>query len=421
MKTINEIRALFPALQREIYGKPLVYLDNAATSQKTIEVIELLNSMNSGINANVHRAMYTLADEATQLYEAARDSVREFINANEREEIIFTSGATASINLVAERFCNKFLKEGDEVVVSEDSHHSNIVPWQLACIKHKAILKVIPVNDNGEWNLDNLDSIISNKVRIVAVPHISNVLGIINPIERVIEIAHKKGIPVLIDGAQGIVHCNVDVKSLDCDFYLFSTNKLYGATGSGVLYGKREWLDNLPPYMGGGDMVDTVTFEKTTYAELPLKFEAGTPNFIGAASLKPAIKFIKSCREGELGEAVRVEEDKIIEYMLSELSKIDGVKMYGVVEGMSKEFGNGGRGVKIPLFSISVDGCNPGDLAQILDKMGIAVRSGMMCAEPLMTRFGITSMLRASFAPYNTLEEAHYFIASLKRAINMVK
>ncbi len=409
MNQINNIRALFPVLQREIYGKPLIYLDNAATSQKPLEVIELLNAMNSGINANVHRAMYTLADEATQLYEAARDSVKEFINAPTREQIIFTSGATASINLVAESFCREFLKEGDEIVVSEDSHHSNIVPWQLACNKYKAILKVIPVKDNGEWELDSLSEIISYKTKIVAVPHISNVLGLVNPIEKVIELAHSMNIPVLVDGAQGIVHCAVDVQRLDCDFYAFSAHKLYGATGSGVLYGKSELLNRMPPFMGGGDMVDTVTFAKTTYAELPLKFEAGTPNFIGAASLKPAIEFAKKCRDGELGDAVKREEEKIINYMIGALLEIEGVKLYGTGEE------------KIPLFSISVEGCNPGDLAQILDKMGVAVRSGMMCAEPLMSRFGVTSMLRISFAPYNTLEEAHYFIASLKRAINMIR
>lgn len=409
MNQINNIRALFPVLQREIYGKPLVYLDNAATSQKPIEVIELLNAMNSGINANVHRAMYTLADEATQLYEAARDSVKEFINSPTREQIVFTSGATASINLVAESFCREFLKEGDEIVVSEDSHHSNIVPWQLACNKYKAILKVIPVKDNGEWELGSLSEIISYKTKIVAVPHISNVLGLVNPIEKVIELAHSMNIPVLVDGAQGIVHCAVDVQRLDCDFYAFSAHKLYGATGSGVLYGKSELLNRMPPFMGGGDMVDTVTFAKTTYAELPLKFEAGTPNFIGAASLKPAIEFAKKCREGELRDAVKREEERIISYMTGALLEIEGVKLYGTGEA------------KIPLFSISVDGCNPGDLAQILDKMGVAVRSGMMCAEPLMSRFGVTSMLRISFAPYNTLGEAHYFIASLKRAINMIR
>ena len=409
MNSISDIRALFPALQRDIYGKPLVYLDNAATSQKPLAVIEMLNAMNSGVNANVHRAMYTLADEATQLYEAARDSVKEFINSPTREQIIFTSGATASINLVADSFCREFLEEGDEIVISEDSHHSNIVPWQLACIKYNAKLKVIPLKDNGEWNLEGLDAIITNKTKIVAVPHISNVLGLINPIERVIEAAHGKDIPVLIDGAQGIVHCSVDVQSLDCDFYLFSAHKLYGATGSGVLYGKSEWLNKMPPYMGGGDMVGTVTLARTTYAELPLKFEAGTPNFIGAASLKPAIEFTKMCRDGNLGELVKAEEEKIIEYMVEELPKIEGVKLYGTASA------------KIPLFSISVEGCNPGDLAQILDKMGVAARSGMMCTEPLMSRFGVTSMLRISFAPYNTLDEAQYFMASLKRAINMVR
>ncbi|MEG0891041.1 MAG: SufS family cysteine desulfurase [Bacteroidales bacterium] len=409
MQTIDDIRRLFPALEQKMYGKPLVYLDNAATSQKPIEVIDLLNKMNSGINANVHRAMYKLADEATILYETAREQVKDFINAPNRSNIIYTSGTTASINLVANCFCQKYLKEGDIIIVTEDSHHSNIVPWQLACKRAGASLRVLPVNDNGEWELKALFDIIDYRVKLIAAPHISNVLGIVNPIEELIKIAHGYKIPVLIDGAQGIVHKKVDVIALDCDFYAFSAHKIYGATGVGILYGKTKWLNDMPPYMGGGDMVDTVTFPKTTYAPLPLKYEAGTPNFIGAASLKPALDFASAVRIGEIGEIVYKEEKNIINYMQGALKEITGLTVYGNSEQ------------KIPLFSFNVNGCNAGDLAQIMDKMGVAVRSGLMCAEPIMTRFGVTSMVRASFAPYNTVTEAEYFIASLKRAIAMLK
>ncbi len=412
MNTISQLRDTFPTLKREFYGKPLVYLDSAATSQKPQAVIDLVNDMNTGVNANVHRAMYSLADEATVIYEGARDTVKEFINSPQRESIIFTSGTTAAINLVASSFCSAFVKEDDVIIVSEDSHHSNIVPWQLACSKVGGALRVLPVKESGEWDLDILQSLIDSKVKLIAVPHISNVLGIINPIESVIKIAKERGVATLIDGAQGIVHCNVDVQALDCDFYVFSAHKIFGATGVGVLYGKQDILDKIPPYMGGGDMVDTVTFEQTTYAPLPLKFEAGTPNFIGAGSLTPALNLAKELKIGEIGEEIKQEEERIVEYMVKELKEIEGVQLFGLPADLSK---------KIPLFSISVDGCNPGDIAQILDKMGIAVRSGMMCAEPLMRRFGVTAMLRISFAPYNTLAEAEYFIKCLKRAVAMLK
>lgn len=409
MNTIQDIRDKFPALSQKVYGKPLVYLDNAATAQKPVEVIELLNKMNSATNANVHRAMYKLSDEATNLYEGARERVREFINAPARENIIFTSGATAAINLVASSFCAKYLKQGDSVVVTEDSHHSNIVPWQLACERAGAELKVLHINENGECMMEELESLLDEKTRIVAAAHISNVLGIINPIEELISKAHAKGIPVLVDGAQGIVHAKVDVQALDCDFYAFSAHKIYGETGSGILYGKEELLEAMPPYMGGGDMVGTVTFAKTTYAPLPLKFEAGTPNFIGNAALKPALDFAYEIHNGELGQVVKQSEESITAYMKNALSQIDGAVLYGNADN------------KIPLFSFNIEGCHPGDIAQLLDKMGIAVRTGMMCAEPLMTRFGVTSMVRASFAPYNTLAEAEYLIESLKRVVGMLR
>lgn len=409
MNTIQQIRDRFPALAQSVYGKPLVYLDNAATSQKPVEVIELLNRMNSGINANVHRAMYKLSDEATNLYEGARERVREFINAPARENIIFTSGATASINLVACSFCAKYLRKGDVVIVTEDSHHSNIVPWQLACERAGAELQVLAIDENGVWSTAQLEKMLDERVKIVALTHISNVLGIVNPIKEAIAAAHKYDIPVLVDGAQGIVHSSVDVQDLDCDFYAFSAHKIYGETGSGILYGKEKWLDAMPPYMGGGDMVGTVTFKKTTYAPLPLKFEAGTPNFIGSAALKPALDFAWEIAQGECGKAVKESEEQIKSYMTKALMEIEGATLYGNVEN------------KIPLFSFNIEGCHPGDIAQILDKMGIAVRTGMLCAEPLMNHFGVTSMVRASFAPYNTLQEAEYFISSLKRTVAMLR
>ena len=416
MNSIEEIRKEFPALQQLVYGKPLVYLDNGATSQKPQCVIDLVDRMHSGANANVHRAMHKLSDDATSLYEGAREKVREFINAPARENIIFTSGTTASINLVASSFCRKFLKEGDEVLVSGDSHHSNIVPWQLACQAAGAVVKPIPVLESGEWDMEAFRGLVNPKVKIIAVEHISNVLGIINPIKEVIDFAHAQGIPVLVDGAQGIVHAKVDVQELDCDFYAFSGHKIYAATGSGVLYGKQELLEQMPPYMGGGDMVDTVTFEKTTYAPLPLKFEAGTPNFIAQASLAPALEFAQQLRTGEIAAIVEQEEKKIIACLREELQKIEGCRIYGDAAGA---FGKPGS--KIPLFSFNIEGCFPSDLAQLLDKMGVAVRTGLMCCEPLMTRFGVTSMVRVSFLPYNTLQEAEYFIKSLHRAVNMLR
>ena len=416
MNSIEEIRGQFPALEQKVYGKPLVYLDNGATSQKPQCVLDLLDLMHKGANANVHRAMHKLSDDATALYEGAREKVREFINARHKESIIFTSGTTASINLVASSFCRKFLKEGDEVIVSGDSHHSNIVPWQLACEAAGAVVRPIPVKENGELDMEAYKEMLSGRVKIVAVEHISNVLGIINPIKEVIDAAHALGIPVLVDGAQGIVHAKVDVQELDCDFYVFSGHKIYAATGSGVLYGRKELLEAMPPYMGGGDMVDTVTFGKTTYAPLPLKFEAGTPNFIAQASLKPALEFAQSLREGEIAKVVEAEEKKIIAYLKEELQKIEGCRIYGDVDGAFGEPGS-----KIPLFSFNIEGCFPSDLAQLLDKMGVAVRTGLMCCEPLMARFGVTSMVRVSFLPYNTLGEAEYFIASLQRAARMLR
>ena len=405
---VNEIRGMFPALSRKVYGKDLVYFDNAATSQRTQSVIDEWNRISSESNANIHRAVHRLADEATQAYEAARDAVRVFLNASAREEIVFTSGTTAAINLVAFCFGEAFVGEGDEVVVTEAEHHSNIVPWQMMCQRKGAVLKVLPVDDSGHLMVEKLDELITDRTRIMAVTHISNVLGIINPVKEIIGKCHERGVAVLVDGAQGAVHCRVDVQELDCDFYVFSGHKLYAATGTGVLYGKKKWLEAMPPYMGGGEMVGTVKFSGTTYAPLPMKYEAGTQNFASAATLKPAVEFINSLNDKEL----IVYNDSIRDYLLEALTKDERIRLYGVPRGTNEE--------KIPLFSFTVDGVHHEDLALILDKMGIAVRSGQMCAEPVMDRFGVTGMLRASLAPYNTMEEAEYFVKCLNRAINML-
>ena len=407
--TLDKVRSHFPILDRKVYGKDLVYLDNAATSQRPVEVIDMWNNISTKSNANIHRAVHILADEATTAYEAARESVKNFIGASSREEIILTAGTTASINLVAYSFGEAFIKNGDEVIVSQVEHHSNIVPWQLMCQRKGAELKVIPVGDNGHLDLAALDSLLSPKTRIVAVSHISNVLGIVNPVDEIIAKCHAKGVPVLVDGAQGIVHQRVDVQQMDCDFYVFSGHKIYAATGTGVLYGKKEFLEAMPPYMGGGEMVGTVRFSGTTYAPLPMKFEAGTTNFASAATLKPALEFARSLDSQE----IRANEEAVRDYILDALLSDERVRLFGV-PGSNKE-------EKIPLFSFCIDGVHHEDLALILDKMGIAVRSGQMCAEPLMDRFGVTGMLRASFAPYNTMEEAEYFVNCLNKAINMLR
>ena len=405
---VREIRSMFPALSRKVYGKDLVYLDNAATSQRVQTVLDEWNRISAESNANIHRAVHRLADEATQAYESARDAVKNFLNASGRDEIVFTSGTTAAVNLVAFCYGEAFVKEGDEVVITEAEHHSNIVPWQLMCKRKGAVLKVLPVDDYGHLKVEMLDEILTEKTRIMAVTHISNVLGIINPVKEIIEKCHSKGVPVLVDGAQGAVHCRVDVQDLDCDFYVFSGHKLYAATGTGVLYGKKKWLDAMPPYMGGGEMVGTVTFAETTYAPLPMKFEAGTQSFASTATLKQALDFVNLLNDNELIKY----NDKIRDYLLDYFLNDERIRLFGVPRGTSDE--------KIPLFSFVVNGVHHEDLALILDKMGIAVRSGQMCAEPLMDRFGVTGMLRVSLAPYNTMEEAEYFVKCLNKAIDML-
>ncbi|MBQ6311439.1 MAG: aminotransferase class V-fold PLP-dependent enzyme [Bacteroidales bacterium] len=415
IKILSEVRGLFPALSEKMNGEPLVYLDNAATTQKPIQVLDFLGDAMVRSNANVHRSMYELSDRSTTLYENAREKVRAFVNAPGRENIIFTSGTTASINLVADTFCRR-LGPGDEILIEGDSHHSNIVPWQLAAERNGAVVKVIPTDvmlgagRSGRVAFEMLDQMLSDRVKILALTHISNITGLVNPVGDIISKAHARGIPVLVDGAQGIVHEKVDVQAMDCDFYAFSAHKIYGATGVGVLYGKTEILETLPPYMGGGDMVETVTYGKTTYAPLPLKFEAGTPNFTGAASLTPALEFAEYLREGETGCVLGEEEERITSFMTGALTSDPDIEVYGMADGLKKT----------PIFTFNIRGVNAGDLAQLLDKMGVAVRSGLMCAEPLINSFGANSALRASFAPYNTLEEAQVFIKCLQRAKNML-
>ncbi|MBQ3812991.1 MAG: SufS family cysteine desulfurase [Bacteroidales bacterium] len=404
--SVPEIRSQFPILSRSVYGKPLVYLDNAATAQRPLAVTGLWQKLALEENANIHRAVHHLAAQATDAYEGARDVVKEFLHASAREEIIFTSGATASINLVAFSFGEAFVHEGDEVVVSVAEHHSNIVPWQLLCERKKAVLKVLDIRENGVLAVEDLEKLLSERTKIVAISHISNVLGLVNPVREIVQICHGKGIPVLVDGAQGIVHEPVDVQALDCDFYAFSGHKLYAATGTGVLYGKRKWLEAMPPYMGGGEMIETVRFSGTTYAPLPEKFEAGTQNFNAAPTLVPAIEMVRAMRSDA---SVEREQQAILNYVYTKLTEDERVILYGTE-----------KSAKIPLFSFGVKGAHHEDLALIMDKMGVALRSGQMCAEPLMDRLGVTGLLRASFAPYNTLQEAEYFINSLNKAINML-
>lgn len=408
MISVNEIRQMFPLLSRQVYGKQLIYFDNAATSQRPQSVLDLWNRLSTQSNANIHRGIHRLSEEATAEYENTRDYIRQFLNAQHREEIVFTSGTTAAINLVAFSFGEAFVGEGDEVIVSEVEHHSDIVPWQMMCQRKKAVLKVLKVDDSGHLMVDSLNSLITERTKIVAVTQISNVLGIVNPIDRIVEICHSKGVPVLVDGAQGIVHHGMDVTKTDCDFYAFSGHKIYAATGVGVLYGKKKWLDKMPPYMGGGEMISTVKFSGTTYAPLPEKFEAGTQNFTGVPTLRPAIEMALMMRDESLTKYC----DGVKEYLMEELLKDERITLYGVPSSMEE---------KIPLFSISVKGAHHEDLALILDKMGIAARSGQMCAEPCMDRFGVTGMLRLSLAPYNTMEEAEYFIKSLDKAVKILQ
>ena len=402
---VEKVRKDFPILSRKVNGKPLVYFDNAATSQKPQSVIDATNKYYSYENANIHRGVHSLSQEATSAYEVVREKVRAFINADKAYEIIFTKGTTDSINLVAFSFGRTHIGEGDEVLISTMEHHSNIVPWQMLCEEKKATLKVIPINDTGELMMDEFRKLLSKKTKLVAVAHISNSLGTVNPVKEIIVAAHEKNIPVLIDGAQAIHHTKVDVKELDCDFYAFSAHKMYGPTGVGVLYGKEELLNSIPPYQGGGDMIKTVTFEKTTYNELPHKFEAGTPNIAGGIAFGAAIDYINS-----LGvENIAAYETELTEYALEQLNTVPGIQFIG----KAKE--------RASVISFLLEGIHPYDAGVILDKMGIAVRTGHHCTQPLMDRFGIPGTVRASFSFYNTKEEVDTLVKGLHKVIDMFK
>ena len=406
---VTDIRNHFPILSEKLPGgQDLVYLDNAATSQRPNEVIDKYLQLSTRYNANIHRAVHYLAVEATDQYEKTREAVKDFIGAESAKEIIFTSGTTASINTVAYSYGEVFIGRGDNIIVSQAEHHSNIVPWQLLAERKGAEIRVLPVDDDGRLRIELLPGLIDKYTRLIAVCHISNVLGLVNPVREIAEIAHKRGVHVLVDGAQGIVHENVNVKDLDCDFYVFSGHKMYAVPFTGVLYGKKEILDCMPPFLGGGEMIESVSLENgTTFAPLPGKFEAGTQNISGTPTLTAAIDLCKQFRDKE----IVANQQKIAEYVMDALMSDERITLYGVPRGNIS---------KIPLFSFTVKGAHHEDLALILDKMGIAVRSGQMCAEPLMDRFGVTGMVRASFAAYNTLEEARYFIKSLDRAIKML-
>ena len=405
MFDVEKIRAEFPILSREVYGKRLTYLDSGATAQKPLCVVEKMSELLLNDNANIHRGVHLLSEEMTARYEEAREVVRAFIGAAHREEVVFTSGATMSLNLVASSWCEKHLSEGDNVVISHIEHHSNIVPWQLAAERKGAELRVIPVADDGSLELDALDTLIDERTKVVAVTQASNTLGTKPDLARIIAKAHSVGAVAVIDGCQGVVHGGVDVVAMDCDFYAFSGHKLYGPTGIGVLYGKRELLDEMPPYMGGGDMVDKVSFAKTTYAPVPLKFEAGTSNFIGAIGLAEAIKFLQSLP----AEEVEQHEKALLDYATEQLLQIEGLHIYGTTAD------------KAPIISFNVEGCDHYDIGMILDKMGVAVRTGHHCAEPTMHRFGTNGVVRASIALYNNKTDIDNLVAAVKRAVTMLK
>lgn len=402
---IENIRNQFPILNYKVKDKKLVYFDNAATTQKPQVVIDRLSDYYSEYNANIHRGIHHLAEKATAAYEEVRTQVQSFINAKYAEEIIFTRGTTEGINLVAHSFGEQFVSEGDEIIISELEHHSNIVPWQLLCERKKAILKVIPINDLGELKIDAYKSLLTPKTKLVAVNYVSNALGTINPVEEIIELAHKEGAKVLIDGAQSTSHIEVDVQKLDIDFYAFSAHKMYGPTGIGVLYGKKELLEAIPPYQGGGEMIDEVTFEKTTYNVLPYKFEAGTPNIGDTIAFKAALDFIE-----EVGiSTIAKQEEILLDYAHNKLKEIDGIKFFGEAKD------------KVSVISFGFNDVHHQDLAILLDNYGIAIRTGHHCTQPLMKRLGILGTSRVSFAVYNTIEEVDYFIDALKKVLNMLR
>jgi cysteine desulfurase/selenocysteine lyase len=396
---VNKIRADFPILDTEVLGKKLVYFDNAATTQKPKVVIDALTAYYDSSNANIHRGIHHLAEKATASFEATRTAVKDFLNASSTEGIIFTYGTTDGINLVANTYGRKYLKEGDEILISTLEHHSNIVPWQMLCEANGCVLKVIPIDDNGDIVIEEFDKLLSNKTKFVSVVHVSNALGTINPVEYIIEKAHQVGAKVLLDGAQASSHIKIDVQDLDVDFYVLSAHKLFGPTGMGVLYGKKELLLSMPPWRGGGEMIKEVTFEKTTFADLPYKFEAGTPNIADVIAFKSALDYFNGLNHTDL----KVHEDELLRYATEKLEAIEGVKVIGKAKN------------KVSVVSFVIDGIHPQDVGIILDQQGIAVRTGHHCTQPLMQRFGIPGTIRASFAPYNTKEEIDALIAGLHK------
>ncbi len=403
MYDLTKVREDFPILSRTIYDKPLVYFDNAATTQKPLCVLDAMRDEYLNVNANVHRGVHWLSQQSTELHEAARETVRKFLNAGSVSEIVFTRGTTEGLNLVASSFCDKFMKEGDEVIITTMEHHSNIVPWQLQAAKKGIRLRVVPITDKGELILDEYEKLFNEKTKIVSIVQVSNVLGTVNPVKQMIKIAHEHNVPVMVDGAQSTPHFKVDMQDLDCDFFVFSGHKIYGPTGVGVLYGKEKWLEELPPYQGGGEMIENVSFEKTTFEKPPLKFEAGTPDYIATHGLAKAIDYVNS-----LGiDNIQAHEHALTAYATEELKKIDGMRIFGEADD------------KDAVISFQVGKIHHMDMGTLLDRLGIAIRTGHHCAQPLMTRYGILGTARASFALYNTKEEVDALVAGIKRIVKM--
>ncbi len=403
MFDIHKIREDFPILSRSIYGKPLVYLDNAATTQKPRVVVEAISDEYYNVNANVHRGVHYLSQQSTELHEEARRVVRDFINAESTNEIIFTRGTTESLNLIASSFSDAFMNAGDEVIVSAMEHHSNIVPWQIIAAKKGINIKVIPMTDSGELVLDDFENMLTERTKLVSITHVSNVLGTVNPIDKIIKTAHEHDIPVMVDGAQSAPHITIDVRQMDCDFFAFSGHKMYGPTGIGVLYGKEKWLERMPPYQGGGEMIESVSFEKTVFEKLPFKFEAGTPDYVATNGLAKAIEYMK----GIGMDNIMGHEQELTRYAMSEMGKIDGIRIFGNAPG------------KDAVVSFLVKDIHHLDMGTLLDRLGIAVRTGHHCAQPLMDRLGILGTVRASFALYNTKEEIDILVEGIRRVSNM--
>ncbi len=405
MFDVNEIRRDFPILSRQVYDKPLIYLDNAATTQKPRQVVEAITNEYYSVNANVHRGVHFLSQQATELHEAAREAVRAFINAGSADEIVFTRGTTESINLIASSFGEAFVNQGDEITITAMEHHSNIVPWQMMAARRGAKLRVAPIDERGEILMDELLGLISDRTRLIAVAHVSNVLGTVNPVKQIISSAHAKGVPVLVDGAQAVPHVAVDVRDLDADFYVFSGHKVYGPTGIGVLYGKRRWLEAMPPYQGGGEMIKDVTFERTTYNDLPYKFEAGTPDYVGSNALAAALRYVTSIGMDDIAAYER----RLTDYAMQRLAAIDGIRIFGTSPG------------KGAVISFLVGGIHHLDMGTLLDRLGIAVRTGHHCAEPLMHLLGIEGTVRASFSFYNTMDEVDALADGIVRVARMFR